>query len=131
MNCEDSSGTEKDMLTLDPELMTLESNGAMISKIYDQNLDIGEVLVTPITDGSTGWFIIRDRFITAGGFGVTCLSSNTSVDLKHQPGSAPLTNTKDSYQKLNIYFEDGNLKIQNKFSYSKPVEFGFFGINAS
>ncbi len=86
-----------------------------------------EVLITPITEGSTGWFNLKDRYLACTAYGVTGVSSTTSVDLKHQPVPTRFTNIKDS-PVININFESGLLKIKNKYGYSKPIEFGFFGI---
>ncbi len=130
LSCENTTGTEKTLLTLDPDVPKVQSCGAMISQMYNESLAANGVLVTSITEGSPGWFIIKDDSGKWTAYGVTCVASDTDIVIKYQTVSPPFfSTTKNSGpSNINLYFESGKLNIQNKWSYAKPIIFGFFGI---
>jgi len=131
MQGKNAAGTTKTLLTLDPDKAAIQSEGAMISQMYNEPIASNSILTTTITEGSPGWFIARDVGGEWTAYGITCLSSATDVSIKYQP-TAPTfwSTTKDrTPSQLNVYFEGGFLNIQNKFATTRTVIFGFFGIN--
>ncbi|MCP5050977.1 MAG: hypothetical protein GY940_27685 [bacterium] len=131
MSCEDSSGTEKNILTLDPEVPKAEITGAVMSQMYNETIASNGVFVTDITEGSPGWFVIRNA--TGAGhnaLGSLCGMTSSDVSMPYREISPVFfKDTKDSGpSKINLYFENGKLNIQNTWSFSQDVSFAFYGL---
>ncbi|MCP5052221.1 MAG: hypothetical protein GY940_33950 [bacterium] len=129
MNCEDSSGTEKDMLTLDPEKPIVKAAGSFVSESYNQTLEVNEVLVTNIRHKSTGILMIQ---ITPEELGaLIAVSTKGFQDLKLIAGcysTSQWSTTIDTASRINVYFDANSLiNIQNKRSGARTLSVGFYG----
>ncbi len=130
---ENASGTMQNLLTLDPDVPKVDSVGAFISQMYYESIaaNLG-VFVTGIPEGATGIYIARDENSKRGIIGCLGLGSDTFAQLIHHDGVAPthFSNVKDTGSKINIYYENGYVNIQNGFpTLTRTIRFGFFGIS--
>lgn len=131
LKAENASGTMQELVTLDPDVVKVESCGAFISEMYYETISANSVFVTGIPEGTTGIAIARDESGKRGGIFSLGLGSDTHVNVIHHDGVVPtrFSITKDSGSKINIYYENGFVNIQNGFpTVSRNVRFGFFGI---
>lgn len=132
LRAENASGTSKEMLTLDPDAPKVESCGGFISELYYETIAANGVFVTGIPQGATGELIIRDESGKRGSVICVGLGSDTHVVQVHHDGVAPtrFSTVKDTGSKINVYYENGYLNVQNGFpTLSRNVRIGFFGIH--
>jgi len=128
---ENASGTMKNLLILDPDVPKVDSCGALISGMYYESISPNGIFVTGIPEGATGIYVARDENSKRGIIGCLGLGSDTFAQLVHHDGTAPthFSNIKDTGSKINIYYDNGYVNIQNGFpTLTRNIRLGFFGI---
>lgn len=127
MQAEDDSGTMQNLLTLDPDTPKIESSGSFISKKYEEVISVNGVLVTDIWSKASGILIIGAAG-TLNLAGLWMLTRDGVSDINEISAATLFTNTKDTAGRLNVYYENGKVNIQNKASVAHTVWVGFFGV---
>jgi hypothetical protein len=129
INCTDLAVTNggKDLLSFDPTDSVLISKGLFKSELYNETIAVNDVLVTNIKGKSTGLLMIQMYPEERGA--IASIATDTYLDVSLLPGcfnAGTFSTVKDTSGRVNIYFENAVINIQNKKPFAVTLRVGCF-----